>query len=70
MFVFFSTDSNFFIFFISNSMVVVLTEDDVYFPDVSKLDEYVLNDSGVIFNGDAKYVGQKPWFYGQVSCMY
>lgn len=40
-------------------------EDDVYFPDVSKLDEYVLNDSGVIFNGDAKYVGQKPWFYGQ-----
>lgn len=51
-------------------MVFELTEDDVYFPDVSKLDEYVLNDSGVIFNGDAKYVGQKPWFYGQVSCMY
>lgn len=50
--------------------VVELTEDDVYFPDVSKLDEYVLNDSGVIFNGDAKYVGQKPWFYGQVSCIY
>nr|XP_022341996.1 hemocyte protein-glutamine gamma-glutamyltransferase-like isoform X1 [Crassostrea virginica] len=40
-------------------------EDDVYFPDSNKLNEYVLNDSGVIFNGDANYIGQKPWFYGQ-----
>lgn len=70
MFVFFLINLNFFIFFILNFMVVELIEDDVYFLDVSKLDEYVLNDSGVIFNGDVKYVGQKLWFYGQVSCMY
>lgn len=57
MFVFFLIDLNFFIFFILNFMVVKLIEDDVYFLDVSKLDEYVLNDSGVIFNGDVKYVG-------------
>lgn len=57
MFVFFLIDLNFFIFFILNFMVVELIEDDVYFLDVSKLDEYVLNDSGVIFNGDVKYVG-------------
>lgn len=55
--VFFLIDLNFFIFFILNFMVVELIEDDVYFLDVSKLDEYVLNDSGVIFNGDVKYVG-------------
>lgn len=54
---FFLIDWNFFIFFILNFMVVELIEDDVYFLDVSKLDEYVLNDSGVIFNGDVKYVG-------------
>lgn len=57
MFVFFLIDLNFFIFFILNFMVVEFIEDDVYFLDVSKLDEYVLNDSGVIFNGDVKYVG-------------
>lgn len=57
MFVFFLINLNFFIFFILNFMVVELIEDDVYFLDVSKLDEYVLNDSGVIFNGDVKYVG-------------
>lgn len=57
MFVFFLIDLNFFIFFILNFMVVELIEDDVFFLDVSKLDEYVLNDSGVIFNGDVKYVG-------------
>ena len=42
----------------------------MYFPDSNKLNEYVLNDSGVIFNGDANYIGQKPWFYGQVSHIY
>lgn len=57
MFVVFLINLNFFIFFILNFMVVELIEDDVYFLDVSKLDEYVLNDSGVIFNGDVKYVG-------------
>lgn len=57
MFVFFLINLNFFIFFILNFMVVEFIEDDVYFLDVSKLDEYVLNDSGVIFNGDVKYVG-------------
>ncbi|XP_062572335.1 annulin-like [Saccostrea cucullata] len=40
-------------------------EDETYFPDMSKLNEYILNDSGVIFNGDSKYIDQKPWFYGQ-----
>lgn len=47
----------FFYFFYFKFYVVELIEDDVYFLDVSKLDEYVLNDSGVIFNGDVKYVG-------------
>lgn len=47
----------FFYFFYIKFYVVELIEDDVYFLDVSKLDEYVLNDSGVIFNGDVKYVG-------------
>lgn len=46
--------------------VSLFPEDDVYFPDMSKLNEYILNDSGAIFNGDSKYIDKKPWFYGQV----
>ena len=42
------------------------TEDDVYFDNTSLLKEYVLNDSGVIFHGNHKQIGAKPWFFGQV----
>ncbi|KAK3086357.1 hypothetical protein FSP39_017356 [Pinctada imbricata] len=40
-------------------------EDDVYFDSRDLLEEYLLNDSGVIFNGNYKQIGAKPWFYGQ-----
>ncbi|KAJ8298605.1 hypothetical protein KUTeg_022665 [Tegillarca granosa] len=40
-------------------------DDSVYFPDNKLLEEYVNNDSGVIFQGNYKQIGAKPWFFGQ-----
>lgn len=29
--------------------------------------EYVLNENGIIFVGNAKYIEARGWYYGQVS---
>ncbi|KAL4235373.1 Transglutaminase 1 [Mactra antiquata] len=51
------------------SMIILFNpwdkDDDVFFPEVTKLSEYVLNDSGCIFTGSEGQIGLKPWFYGQ-----
>ncbi|XP_078475577.1 uncharacterized protein LOC144736808 [Lampetra planeri] len=39
--------------------------DSVYLPSEEQRDEYVLNDSGVIFHGSASEICTRSWFYGQ-----
>ncbi|XP_046702172.1 coagulation factor XIII, A1 polypeptide a, tandem duplicate 1 isoform X2 [Silurus meridionalis] len=39
--------------------------DQVYLADEGKRQEYVLNDVGMIYNGDYANVGNRPWNYGQ-----
>ena len=34
--------------------------------DSDLLDEYVLNENGVLFQGTHKQIGPKPWYFGQV----
>ncbi|XP_040544618.1 protein-glutamine gamma-glutamyltransferase 6 isoform X3 [Gallus gallus] len=39
--------------------------DDVYMANEKERQEYVLNDSGIIFQGKEKYIQQEAWNYGQ-----
>lgn len=41
--------------------------DDVYMANENERQEYVLNENGIIFVGNAKYIEARGWYYGQVS---
>ena len=47
--------------------VVCCLDDAVYLPDEELLKEYVLNDSGVCYQGNYNHITAKSWYYGQVS---
>ena len=42
-------------------------EDGVFLNNESQRKEYVLNEQGVIYNGETDNVSQRPWNYGQVK---
>uniref|UniRef100_A0A7M4EQ23 protein-glutamine gamma-glutamyltransferase n=1 Tax=Crocodylus porosus TaxID=8502 RepID=A0A7M4EQ23_CROPO len=39
--------------------------DEVYMDDESERQEYTLNENGIIFVGNAKYIQARGWYYGQ-----
>nr|XP_009513262.1 PREDICTED: protein-glutamine gamma-glutamyltransferase 6-like [Phalacrocorax carbo] len=39
--------------------------DNVYMADENERQEYVLNENGIIFVGNAKYIEARGWYYGQ-----
>ncbi|KAJ1123932.1 hypothetical protein NDU88_002399 [Pleurodeles waltl] len=41
------------------------SDDDVYMSDEGERNEYVLNDSGILYLGNTKYIDQQGWNYGQ-----
>ncbi|XP_057290288.1 coagulation factor XIII A chain-like [Hydractinia symbiolongicarpus] len=41
------------------------TDDEVYMPNTSDLDEYVLNDQGVLFQGSSGHISPLRWYLGQ-----
>lgn len=43
------------------------SEDDVFLDSEEERQEYVLNDSGIIFRGVEKHIRAQGWNYGQVS---
>lgn len=47
--------------------VTCLSEDDVFLDSEEERQEYVLNDSGVIFRGVEKHIRAQGWNFGQVS---
>ncbi|XP_038056774.1 protein-glutamine gamma-glutamyltransferase K-like isoform X2 [Patiria miniata] len=40
-------------------------DDDVFMHNEEQRKEYVLNDMGMYFYGNSKYVGSSPWYFGQ-----
>lgn len=54
------------IIFILYKLLINLTDDPVYLEKENLLDEYVLNDKGVIFCGNYRQIGGRPWNFGQV----
>lgn len=52
--------------------VCVLADDAVYLPDETQLQEYLMNEDGIIYSGTAEYISSISWNYGQVSqpCLY
>ncbi|RVE72107.1 hypothetical protein OJAV_G00058570 [Oryzias javanicus] len=40
-------------------------DDAVYLPDEILLQEYLMNEDGIIYSGTAEYMGSIPWNYGQ-----
>lgn len=44
-------------------------DDSTYMEKESDLQEYVLNDVGCIYNGNAREIGAKPWNFGQVTAL-
>ncbi|XP_041923962.1 coagulation factor XIII A chain-like isoform X1 [Alosa sapidissima] len=40
-------------------------EDEVFLSDENQRKEYVLNDQGIIFNGETNNVASRPWNFGQ-----
>lgn len=47
--------------------VCVLADDAVYLPEESHLQEYVMNETGIIYRGTSEYISSIPWNYGQVT---
>lgn len=45
----------------------LVSGDDVYMDNENERQEYVLNENGIIFVGNAKYIEARGWYYGQVS---
>ncbi|XP_072370768.1 protein-glutamine gamma-glutamyltransferase 2-like [Scyliorhinus torazame] len=41
------------------------SEDEVFLNDAGQLDEYVLNEQGIIFTGCSEYIQHLPWNFGQ-----
>ncbi len=50
----------------SPCVCVCVPDDVVYLPDESLLQEYVMNEDGVIYVGSWDYISSRPWNYGQV----
>lgn len=46
---------------------VCMSDDVVYLPDESLLQEYIMNEDGVIYQGAWDYIRSIPWNYGQVT---
>lgn len=44
-----------------------VTDDEVYIPDESLIQEYVMNEDGVIYVGTWDNIKSIPWNYGQVK---
>ena len=42
-------------------------DDQVYMPEESERKEYVLNDTGRVYQSSGKGVQGKPWNFGQVD---
>ena len=42
-------------------------DDEVYMPNTSDLEEYVLNDQGVLFLGTSSQITPFRWYFGQVN---
>uniref|UniRef100_A0A8C7ZC97 protein-glutamine gamma-glutamyltransferase n=1 Tax=Oryzias sinensis TaxID=183150 RepID=A0A8C7ZC97_9TELE len=40
-------------------------DDAVYLPEESHLQEYVMNETGIIYRGTSEYISSIPWNYGQ-----
>lgn len=49
------------------SCLILLVDDDVYMADEDERQEYVLNDSGIIFQGVENDIEEEAWNYGQVN---
>lgn len=49
-------------------LITDFSGDDTYLADPDSRDEYILNDTGIIFTGNHHMIDQKPWNFSQVSC--
>ncbi len=49
------------------TFAIAILGDEVYMPDKSLLDEYVLNDHGVLFQGSVHSIRPTRWYFGQVK---
>ena len=47
--------------------MLYILDDQVYQPDNSLLEEYVLNDTGKIYVGNRKQIHGRKWNFGQVK---
>jgi len=47
--------------------MIYILDDQVYQPDNSLLEEYVLNDTGKIYIGNRRQIHGKKWNFGQVK---
>ena len=49
-----------------HSLWSLVTADQVYLENEAERQEYVLNDTGRVYQGAAKQIQAKPWVFGQV----
>ena len=49
------------------SKVIFIIDDEVYMATTSDLEEYVLNDQGLLFQGSASHISPFRWYFGQVG---
>jgi len=47
-------------------ITVLFSDDEVYMPNSADLEEYVLNDQGMLFQGSASHISPLRWYLGQV----
>lgn len=57
--------------YLQQLLIFVLSciDDAVYMDDAKEIEEYVMNDVGVIFHGELNNIKRRPWEYGQVRIL-
>lgn len=48
-------------------MSMCAVDDAVYIPDEKLLQEYIMNENGIIYVGTSDYIHSRHWHFGQVG---
>lgn len=51
----------------AGSLFFFLPADSVYLPDEELLEEYILNENGLLYQGSWDQISSLPWNFGQVA---
>lgn len=53
--------------YVKPQLIILFIEDSVYLPSEERLQEYILNENGILYQGSWDDITTMPWNFGQVT---